>query len=147
MTTFHLERRIPAPPSAVFEVLSDFRDAGRWQSSIQEVEVLPDGPIREGSVVIERRQLAGQAIDLSYKVTELVPDERIRVEGTDGPVQYRAQQVLSPADRATDLSVTIDIALHGPMRFAARLIAPSIRREAEADLDRLARLLVGRTAP
>jgi carbon monoxide dehydrogenase subunit G len=143
---FALERSFEVPPSAVFEVLRDFRRADRWQTGVEEIQVFPDAPAEVGTVVMERRRVAGQSIELSYKVMEIVPARAIRVESTGDAVGYQVEQTLTPTETGTRLDVVLEVDLRGPMRFAAGIFEPAIRRQAEADLERLADLVASEAA-
>ena len=142
MAEFEFERTIRRPVDDVFGFLTDFRNGRDWQSGIVSLEVLPDAPAERGTLVMERRRIQGHDIELSYKVVELERPNRIAVEGTDGPVDYSGVQELSEtADGATRLRFRISVQLTGGMRLLAGLVTPAIRRQAEADLDRLVSLL------
>ena len=144
MAEFELERTIRRPVGDVFAFVSDFRNAPRWQTGIQSLQVLPDGPAQPGTLVMERRRIQAHDIELNYKVVQLDPGRRIAVEGTDGPVDYSGvQEFQATDDGGTRLRFRLDVKLTGGMRLLAGFIGPAIQRQVEADLDRLGALLEG----
>ncbi|MFN2483528.1 MAG: SRPBCC family protein [Candidatus Limnocylindria bacterium] len=145
MAEFEFERTIRRPVDDVFAFLTDFRNGREWQSGIVSLEVLPDGPAQRGTLVMERRRIHGHDVELNYKVVELDRARRVAVEGTDGPVEYSGVHEFSEtADGGTRLRFRVSVELTGGMRLLAGLITPAIRRQAEADLDRLTELLEAR---
>jgi uncharacterized protein YndB with AHSA1/START domain len=142
MPTFELTRVIRRSPADVFDFVSDLRNLPRWQSGIERLEVVPDAPPRVGTAVRERRVVQGRRVDLAYRVMRLDPGRLLHVEGSEGPVRYRAIQAVAPeGEDSTRLSVRVEVELSGAMRFLAGLVAPAIQRQAAADLEHLAALL------
>jgi len=141
MATFSVDQVIERPVEEVFGFVRDVRNSPAWQTGIETLRVFPDAPLEVGSVVMETRRIQGRELDLSYKVTEVRPYRLVEIQSTGGPVEYRATQELKPEGTSTRLRLSVDVELHGAMRLAAGLIAPAIKRQAKADLSKLAVIL------
>ena len=147
MATFQLERHIPRRVDEVFAYVRDVRNAPQWQTGIEEIQVFPEAPVDRGSVIMERRRVHGNVIELAYKVVALEADRSISLESTDGPVHYSAVQAFRAEGEGTLLSLTLDVNLRGSMSLLAGLLTPAIQRQAENDLDRLADVLAPGRSP
>jgi uncharacterized protein YndB with AHSA1/START domain len=74
--TIRLERRIAAPPSAVFRYLTESELWARWQGEAAELDPRPGGRFRV-------RMAEGQVVEGAYVAVE--PDERVVITwGWDG---------------------------------------------------------------
>ena len=82
MSTIHVTRRSPAPPGAVWEVLTDFAGHGRWipLTSMR----LDAGPPRVGWAFTGVTGVGRLAFSDSMVLTRWVPPSRGEPEGPDG---------------------------------------------------------------
>ena len=134
------EAQVAAPPSQVFDLLTDFERAARILPGVQESVVLTPGPVRVGSRVRERREVKGRVRDSEFVVTAHEPARRFWMDVyTDGKKAGEGGFDLVPAGEGTRLRYTLDVELPGLMKLLAPLAGPVIAKEMEGDLDAIRR--------
>ncbi|NBC10540.1 MAG: hypothetical protein GVY24_02245 [Planctomycetes bacterium] len=138
-----IEQRIAATPERVFAVFTDFRQADQRLSGIDRLEVLTDGPIREGAEFRETRTLFGQTRTETLRLTAFEPPRRYTVTGESCGVRFDTTFTFEPTDdgQATlvnmhlhSTSLTILATLMTPL---SALTAGSLKSMMQRDLDEL----------
>ena len=131
--------RIPAPPSEVFEYLSNLDNLAEWQSGIVSAERVDAGEMQVGSSANVTRELMGQRLSVPLTVTEYQPPSRLGIGSEVSGVKAAALLELASADdgAATDLSFAMDISGSGMTRFMEPMIAGAARGDIETSLQRL----------
>lgn len=138
-----IEQRIAAPPQRVFELFTDLRRADQRLRGIDKLEVLTDGPIREGTEFRETRSVLGQTRTETLRVTAFDPPRRYTVTGESCGVRFDTTFTFEPSDdgRATHVrmhlhstSLTVLATLMTPL---SALSAGSIEGMMRQDLDDL----------
>lgn len=108
-------RRVAAPPSAVWDVVTDLGAAADTLRGVTRVEVLTDGPYAVGTRWRETRRMLGKEATEEMWVTAVEPVHRTVVEAESHGTHYTSTFTLAPAGTGTHLE----------MRFAARAVRPS----------------------
>lgn len=131
--------RIPAPPSEVFDYLSDLGNLDEWQSGIVSAERADAGPMRVGSSARVIRELMGQRLSVPLTVTEYEPPRRLGIDTEVSGVKAAAMLELAASDdgAATELRFAMDITGSGMTKFMEPMIAGAARGDIEASLERL----------
>jgi len=140
-----VERRIAAPPSAVWAVLTDIAAAEQTLSGVTKVELLTEGPYAVGTRWRETRRMAGKEETEEMWVTEVEPERRTVVEASSRGARYITVFDLNPAGSGTLLEVTFGARTVDPNRFEralwsvfGRLGAQVTRKALEQDLQDIA---------
>jgi uncharacterized protein YndB with AHSA1/START domain len=143
MARFEQEIVIDRSPEDVFAYLSDLANLPEWQGSV--AEVVPDeaGPLLEGAQFTEVRRVAGRRLESRLEVETLAPARELTLRVVSGPVPGTIYHLLDPVGDATRLRLVGELAGGGLRGLAGPLLERAARREAEADLRRLKRLLEG----
>jgi uncharacterized membrane protein len=132
-------------PAEVFAYLDQLDRHGEWQTSIQEVTAISEGPIAVGTRATEKRKVPGGVRDVTYEVTEHDPPRRFGFKGLDGPVRPIGTVTVEPLDGGTRSRVRLEFDLQG--HGLGKLIAPLARLDAKrhipADQRRLKERLEG----
>lgn len=131
--------RIPAPPSEVFDYLSDLGNLAEWQSGIVSAERADAGPMNVGSSARVTRELMGQRLSVPLTVTEYEPPGRLGIDTEVSGVKAAAMLELAASDdgAATELRFAMDITGSGMTKFMEPMIAGAARGDIEASLERL----------
>jgi uncharacterized membrane protein len=130
---------IDRPPEEVFAYLTDISRLPEWQSSVSEVTA--DGPVREGSRVVETREFMGRRARSTLEVAEYQPSRRFVLRTVDGPITFEVDHRLEHRLDRTHLTISARAKVPGLFGFAARPFVKSAERELRADLERLKELL------
>lgn len=127
---------IAATPERIYEVIMDPTCLERWVTIHAALESAPDGPLRQGSELTQRLQLAGRGFTVHWKVIENQPARRVVWEGS-GPMRSHAgvtYELAPDGDRRTIFTYTNEFALPGgPL---GRVAGPVVKRVTAGELDR-----------
>lgn len=107
-----LSRRIEAPPSRVWQVLTDLKHAPQVLSGVRSVELLTDGPYAVGTRWRETRTMMGRTVTEEMWVVDSDPHRRTEVAASSGGADYRTVFTLSPDGEGT--SLTMHFSAHTP---------------------------------
>ena len=136
---------VERPPAEVYGLLADLRRATEWQPSLESVEVETEGQTRVGTSGREVRRAGGRRIESRFEVTALEPERRIVVFTRARELDANAEFAVEPNGDGTRVRATVDLHLHGMLRFAAAALRGRAHNQTRADLERLKRLLEGGT--
>jgi uncharacterized protein YndB with AHSA1/START domain len=132
---------IGCPTEVVFAFVSDQTNAPRWQRGLTTVRRTTDGPIGVGTRHAFERTMMGRRMDGSNEYTRYDPNELVAFSWT-GPMPGQASYTVQSAGTGrTRLVSRLEMQGHGLLRFAEPVLAAGLRRDVEANLDRLKRLL------
>jgi uncharacterized membrane protein len=141
---FEQEVVIARPPSEVFAYLAELANLPAWQGSVTEIVPDEEGLLREGSRFTEVRRVAGRRLESRLEVETLAPDRELTLRVVSGPVPGTIRHLLEPAGDGTRLLLAGELAGGGLRGLAGPLLERAARREAQADLRRLKRVLEAR---
>ena len=116
-------------PQEVFAYLDDLSRHGEWQTQIESVEVLTEGPTRVGTRAVDTRRVPGGRQKITYEITEHDPPRRAAFRGLDGPIRPEGSVTVESLDGGARSRVTLELDLvgHG---LIGKLLAPLARRDA-----------------
>jgi carbon monoxide dehydrogenase subunit G len=132
---------IERPPEDVFELLSDIERISEWQSSALEAHT--DGPLAEGSHVLEKRRLFEREVDSELEVVAYEPPQRLTLRSLGGPVNLTIDHDLVEDGGGTQLTFVAEAEPGAFMKLAEPLLARTAE-QFRKDFDRLKGLLESR---
>jgi uncharacterized membrane protein len=136
--------RIRRPAQDVFELMIDLERLPEWQSSA--LEARSDGPLQEGSRIVEQRHVLGRHVENELEVTVFEPPRRLTLKALRGPVRFTVAHEL--VEEEEDRSTLVQVVAEGQPGRLTRLAEPFLARAAEQemrrDFDRLKELAEGR---
>ncbi len=142
-----IERTVAAVPERVFDLYTDPDRVPEWRPAIAEIADRT-GPMQAVGTTFTTRY-RGRTPDSRGTVTASERPVRHVLEGA-GAVRYVARLALAPHAEGTLLRFALTVRLPGgPLgRLARRLVVRrKVERDVAQELDRLARLAAGGTAP
>jgi uncharacterized membrane protein len=117
-------------PAEVFAYLDQLDRHGEWQTAIQEVTAVSEGPTGVGTRATEKRQVPGGGVrEMAYEITEHEPPRRMAFLGLDGPVRPVGTVVIEPLDGGSRSRVRLEFDVQG--HGVGKLIAPLARLHAK----------------
>jgi uncharacterized membrane protein len=131
---------IGRPVDEVFSFLADPDNLPQWQSGLLEVRREP-GSSGVGARHLEVRSMLGKRIEQTLEVTALDPGSRLDLAVVQGPVQLTVRHTFEPTDAGTRVSIVGEGDPGGLFAFAAPVIARAIKRQSQADFQRLKTVL------
>jgi uncharacterized protein YndB with AHSA1/START domain len=133
-----IETRIDRSPADVFAALLDVEHYPDWliASGIVRVERLDPGPLASGSRLRIGQTVAGRSTVLVGSVTDLAPEKRFGLRGTDKDgVTIEIDAALAPDATATRLRWSLRLKLPLRYRMFESMVAPQAKRAAALDLE------------
>jgi uncharacterized protein YndB with AHSA1/START domain len=139
---------IDRPVGDVFAFVSDQTNASQWQRGLAEVNRSSTGPIGVGTRHTFVRTLMGRRMDGSNEYTDYEPDRYVAFKATSGGVGLRASYTVEAAGTGRSrLTAWMELRPSGVLRVMEPLLSASLRRDVEANLDSLKRLLEAAERP
>jgi uncharacterized protein YndB with AHSA1/START domain len=134
------EAVLRAPPEKVFRALTDFEAMPSWLPGLRETEVMNEGPLARGTVVMQRRRAMGRMAAFTLTVLHADPPRELVVDHVRdaqraGVWTWR----LDPAPEGTRLAVTVDFVLPGFVNLLLPFVRRAMRNGLEADVEALRR--------
>jgi len=127
---------VDKPLNEVFAYLSDFTTTTEWDpGTVTTVLDRGDGGI--GTTYLNTSAFLGRKTQLTYVVRELVPGERIRLQGENQTVIATDTMSFREVKTGTEVTYAAEFTFKGPARFVAPLLRPALERlgnQAEAGL-------------
>jgi uncharacterized membrane protein len=120
---------IAKSPQEVFAYLDDLARHGEWQTQIESVELLTDGPTRVGTRAVDTRRVPGGRQKITYEITEHDPPRKASFRGLGGPIRPRGSVTVEPLDEGRRSRLTLELHLDGH-GLVGKLLAPLARRDA-----------------
>ena len=116
---------------------SDPDHATEWYENIKAVEWKTPRPLAVGSQVVFVASFLGRRLSYTYEVVELEPGERLVMRSADGPFPMETTYEWHDEGDATSMSLRNRGEPAGFARVAAPVLAASMRRANQRDLERL----------
>ncbi|BCW64302.1 SRPBCC family protein [Arthrobacter sp. TS-15] len=114
--TTTLTQHVNARPEKVWAVISDIPGSAGTLSGINSIQMLSEGPYREGTRWKETRTMMGKQETVEMWVSETDPPRSTTVKAVQGGADYTTRFNLTERDGGTDLTLT----------FGAEVINPSL---------------------
>ena len=139
-----VETTIARPVAEVAAYAGDPSNAPEWYANIASVEWLTEPPVAVGSEMAFVARFLGRTLSYTYRVTALVPGERLVMETAEGPFPMRTTYTWEPAGAGTRMTLRNTGSPAGFGRVAAPVMELAMRRATAKDLTRLKALLESR---
>ena len=134
------EATIARLPAEVMTYVSDPANDPSWIGGVVEAELLSDPPLARGSQVRRTAKFLGRRFDYVTEVTEWQPPEALAMRATS-PFPMDIRYEFQENGGCTLARVRVQGEGGGFFRLAAPLLAPQVRRNIRADVERLKALL------
>jgi carbon monoxide dehydrogenase subunit G len=133
MANFHTSKKIHAPVSEVWKVLSDIdREPEFWHGIKSIKNISKSGNIVEREVVISFKN------SVCKETVTIVPMESITTDITEGPLKGKKVVVINPdEEKASVVDVEWDIRLSGFMGIFSRMVKKHILEGTNDALNRI----------
>jgi hypothetical protein len=118
---------VDKPLDEVFAYLTDFTTTTEWDPGTV-VTVLQHGDGGVGTTYLNTSTFMGRQTQLTYVVRELVPHERIRLQGENKTVVAVDTMSFRRLEAGTEVTYSADFTFKGATRFLAPLFKPALER-------------------
>lgn len=137
MRTVSATRRVAVEPEAAFARLAAFESAAAWDPGVQAARRLDAGDPRVGTRFEVDAVFVGRVIPMRYEIVELDAPRRLKLIGRADASTATDVIDFQPVAGGTEVTWTLDLALHGVGRLAEPFLGPVLRRLARKALDGL----------
>lgn len=118
---------VDQPVERVFAYVSDFTTTTAWDpGTVRTVRTSGDGGV--GTRYQNTSRFLGRTTELTYTVTDLVPDQRIQLRGENKTVVAEDTMTLVPVDGGTELTYRAEFTFKGLAAWVAPLLRPALDR-------------------
>lgn len=122
---------VEQPVERVFAYISDFTTTTDWDpGTLRTVRTFGDGGV--GTRYQNTSRFLGRTTELTYTVTDLVPDQRIQLRGENRSVVAEDTMTLAPVDGGTTLTYRAEFSFKGLAAWVAPLLRPALNRLGDA---------------
>ena len=121
--TTTLTRHIQASPEKVWSVITDIPGSAAALSGVEAVQLLTEGPYREGTRWKETRKMMGRSETVEMWVDRAEPPRSTTVKAVQGGADYTTRFALAPRSGGTDLTVTFGAGISNPTAATRLLMA------------------------
>jgi carbon monoxide dehydrogenase subunit G len=128
--TIHVGR----PPEAVFDFLTDPHRAAEWSSTVSSAST--DGEIDVGATFDVEARFLGQRLHMTCEVVEHERPSRYYYQA-DRPMRLVMGGTIEESDGGCELCVSVDVDPGKVFAVAGPLFKRQVRKQLEADLERL----------
>jgi uncharacterized protein YndB with AHSA1/START domain len=118
---------VDRPLDKVFAYLADFTTTTEWDPGTVTT-VLSHGDGGVGSTYLNTSTFMGRTTQLTYVVRELVPGERIRLQGENKTVTAVDTMSFRRVAAGTEVTYSAEFTFKGAARFLAPLFKPALER-------------------
>src|ERR1700690_1611817 len=73
---------INRPAREVFSVITDFGNNTRWQSDVIEERRTPEGPLKVGTRIYQKRKVGGKEVESTAEIVELDLNHKVVLKST-----------------------------------------------------------------
>ena len=115
--TVSLSHHVNASADKVWTVISDIPGSVATLSSVLSIEMLSDGPYREGTRWKETRSMMGKSETVEMWVSQADAPLSTTVKALQGGADYTTQMTLRERDGGTDLTMTFGADMVNPSRL------------------------------
>jgi carbon monoxide dehydrogenase subunit G len=133
--------RVNKPPEAVFPFVGNLERAPEWVPDLLSMRKVSDGPVGVGTRYEETVRMGSKISDATLEVTEYDPPYTFAHIGQGGPSRFTARFVLKPDGHATIVTHEYTVSLTGMAKLLSPVINGWVRRNTEAGIDNLRRLI------
>jgi uncharacterized membrane protein len=138
------EIEIARPRADVAAYASDPANAPVWYENIESVEWRTPPPAAQGTRVAFVARFLGRRLAYTYEIAELVPGERLVMRTSEGPFPMETTYTWSDVPDGTRMTLRNRGEPAGFARVGAPMMARSMRKANQKDLEQLKRLLESR---
>lgn len=136
---FVIDVQCPVPD--VFDVVGNLENDPKWQKAVTPATKVSEGPIGEGTRFRHLVRLMGRqsAIDIEFR--QYVPGQRYVLDCVTGPFEFMTDVRFEPIPGGTRLVTMVAGQPKGILKLAAVTLSNYRRREIDADLQTLKRMM------
>ena len=134
---------IDRPVQEVFDYVMDIPNDAHWRtnSGVVEAAYTSDPPLGVGTTGFDRISANGRDMIVEWRTFEYEPGRLARWEYVSGPLRGFGGYICEPDGDGTRFTLEGDSKLTGPLRLASPILGLIVRRQVQADAQKLKTIL------
>jgi uncharacterized membrane protein len=141
VTDVQVETIIERPPEEVAGYAMNPENDRSWIGALTEVNVLTEGPVREGTRVERVAQFLGKRIAYVNEIVEYAPPARLRMKSVKAPFPMTVDYEFAETNDGTLVRIRTGGNASGFYKLAGPLLDRAVRKGVARDLKRLKAIL------
>ncbi len=130
----------------VFPYMANPEVYPQWQKGFLEAKITSEGPIGVGTIYLAVHEMAGRRIEVENEVTAYEPNKKFVFRSISGNLATSGEITLQPVEEGTRAQLIFEAQFGGLFRLAEPLAARFIKRQQQADLEELRKLMEARAS-
>lgn len=134
---------IDRPAEEVFDYVMDIPNDAHWRihTGVVEAAYTSDPPLGVGTTGFDRISVNGRDMTAEWRTVEYEPGRLARWEIVSGPIRGFGGYICESVGDSTRFTLEANTKPTGPLRFVGPLLGIIVRRQIEADVQRLKSIL------
>ncbi len=141
MHTFEQKITINRPVQDVFDYITDPLKSPEWQSAVEKVAWVTEGPPGVGSSWKTTGKFMGREIDSALEITSWDPPAQTSFKTVTGPVPFELTATLAEEGAGTNLTMRGTAEFGGFFKLAEGLVGKQMDKQMGSDLKSLKEVL------
>ena len=137
---FTVRETIKRSPQEVWDYLTDFGNAKKWMTGVEEMTQITQGPLEMGTLF----RFKARGKEHESEVTALEPGKRIALTSTQGGVTATYVYSLAPAGNDTEVSLNAECKATGFWKLIHPIIVFAMKKSDSSHLARLKTAITSR---
>ena len=136
---------VQRPVETVFDFVSDFGNAPKWQRGVVESKRITEGPVRVGTQFQEHVRMLGMRFDAQCEVVDFQPPRAVAMTADGKMLKYQGTFTFEPLPDGggTRLSLAGRMSMKGLWRVLELIAGGEIRKESAAELQDIKKAIEG----
>lgn len=134
------------PVEVVFPYMANPEVYPQWQNGFLEAKITSEGPFGVGTIFRAVHEMAGRRIEVDNEVTAYEPNKKFVFRSISGNMATSGEITLTPVEEGTRAQLVFEAQFGGFFRLAEPLAARFIKRQQQADLEELRKLMDARAS-
>lgn len=128
---------VQAPAAKIFAFIADIQRQPEWIGAVAAVRNISTTPAQLGTTFDLSLSLMGKSAEASQEVTRFEPGRAFSQKTTSGPIPTEISITLDESGGETTVHNVTEADISSLGRFAGPIVARTIRRQLETDLNTL----------
>ncbi|WP_158598294.1 SRPBCC family protein [Falsibacillus albus] len=143
MIKIEVNNYIERPPHEVFRYIANFENNPKWQGGMVKAKFTTPGPIEIGSTYEQTAKFLGKRIITTFKVTEFMEDQKIKIESISSSFPIQVTRYVEPSSSGTRVFAIVQGDARRFFRISEPLLKLMVSSSVKSDYRKLKKQLEG----
>jgi len=125
---------INCPIEKVFEFISNPQNRAKWDSSVADIRITSDGPIKAGTTGVSVGMFKGKQYESEFIYDEYDSPNMLVLKTTSGPVKVKMRNTLTEVEGGTQVVFKVQGNSRGLLSLLGPIIGSKMEKEIKNNL-------------